>query len=511
MEKQLETQVLIIGAGSTGLAIARELSRYKVDVTVVEKNVDVCFGEVKASHGLIYSSIGLSGANSLILKSIITPDLPKSKLFHRESLKTKLSLAGFNAFPAVAEELDIGFKMDRRVVLGKDEDDFKALQILEEICKSMDFEPERLDREAIQELEPHINKDITRGFTRSNDVAYVYPWEYGIALAENARDNGVKIMLLAEVLGIKPLDGGFFVNTARGPIKTQFIINAAGPYADRVAKMAGVCDFGLTYTRSQMLITDKRLGEIVNYVTLMVSRPGIFKAVKPTLSGNIEILCGKFYPATDPEGTSTKIEWTDENIAGAKDLFPEISKEDVISSFTGVRVFNTRDPEEHLFEVSKGNPNFLNAVTRLPGLALTPALAKYVVGLLGNQGLELIEKTDFNPRRKRIPKVSELPVEEKRRVIAQDSRYGHIVCRCEEVSEGEIVEAIKRGARTVVGVKYRTRAGMGRCQRGFCGPRVLEILSRELDIPMKEVTYKGGLSQVLLYRSKELLGSGGLT
>jgi len=509
MEKVIETQVLIVGAGSTGLAIARELSRYKVDVTVVEKNMDVCFGEVKGSHGLIYSSVGLSGANSLVLKSIITPDLPPSKLFHRDGLKTKLSLEGFNTFPAVAGELDIGFRMVRRVVLGKDEDDFKALQILEEVCKSMDFEPERLDQEAIQELEPHINKNMTRGLTQCNDVAYVYPWEYGIALAENAMDNGVKMMLLSEVLGIKPLDGGFVVYTGRGPIKTQFIINAAGPYADKIAKMAGVCDFGLTYTRSQMLITDKRLGGIVNHTTCVVFRPGISKLVRPTLSGNIEILCGKYYPATDPEDTSTRMEWTDENIAGAKDLFPEISKGDIINSFTGVRVFNTRDPEEHLIEVSNGNPNFLNAVTRLPGLALTPALAKYVVGLLGNQGLELIEKTGFNPRsRKRIPKISELPNEERKKVIAQDPRYGHIVCRCEEVSEGEIVEAIRRGARTVAGVKYRTRAGMGRCQRGFCGPRVLEILARELDIPMTEVTQMGGLSRVLLYRSNELLGSG---
>ena len=163
-------------------------------------------------------------------------------------------------------------------------------------------------------------------------------------------------------------------------------------------------------------------------------------------------------------------------------------------------------------EVSKGNPNFLNAVTRLPGLSFTPAMAKYIVSLLSNQGLELIEKTDFNPRsRKRLPKVSELPDEERKKLIAQDPRYGHIVCRCEEVSEGEIVEAIRRGARTVTGVKYRTRAGMGRCQRGFCGPRVLEILARELDIPMTEVTQMGGLSRVLLYRGKELLGSGGLT
>jgi glycerol-3-phosphate dehydrogenase len=509
MQKQIETQVLIVGAGSTGLAIARELSRYKVDVTVVEKNVDVCFGEVKASHGLIYSSIGLAGANSLVLKSIMTPDLSPSKLFHRSALKTKLTSEGFDVFPSVAEELDIGFKMERRVVVGKDSEDFTALQIVEAICKSMEINIEHLDQEAIQELEPHISRDFTRGLTRARDTAYVYPWEYGIALAENAKDNGVKIMLLTEVLGIESLDGGFIVYTESGPIRTRFIINAAGPFADRIAKMAGVCDFGLTFTRSQMLITDKRLSGLVNHVTCRVSRPGITNLIRPTLSGNIEILCSKYYPASGHGDTSTKMEWTDENITKAQELFPDMSKGDVINSFTGVRVFNTREPEEHLMEVSKGNPNFLNAVTRLPGLSFTPAMAKYIVLLLSNQGLELIEKTDFNPRsRKRIPKVSELPDEERKKLIAQDPRYGHIVCRCEEVSEGEILDAIRRGARTVAGVKYRTRAGMGRCQRGFCGPRVLEILARELDIPMTEVTQKGGLSRVLSYRSKELLGSG---
>lgn len=507
MEKPLETEVLIVGAGSTGLAVARELSRYKVDVTVVEKNVDVGFGEVKGSHGLVYSSIGLSGANSLVLKSIITPDQSSSMLFHRDSLKTRLTLEGFRAFPAVAEELGIEFNISRRMVLGKDDDDFRALKILEEICKSMEVTPERLDQDMIQELEPHMSQDVTRGLSQPGEVVCIYPWEYCIALAENAKSNGVRLMLLAEVLGIQPLDGGFVVHTAKGPIRTRFIINAAGPHTDKIAKMAGVCDFGLTFTRSQMLITDKRLHDMVQHTTGIVSRPGRSRSVRPTLSGNIQILCTNYYPSTGPGDTATRRSWTDENIAGAQELFPEITKKDIITSYVGVRVFNTRDPEEHIIEVSKGNPNFINAVTRLPGLALTPALAKYVVQLLGNQGLELTEKTVFNPRRESIPKVNELTDSERKKLIAQDPRYGHIVCRCEEVSEGEIVEAIRRGARTVAGIKYRTRAGMGRCQRGFCGPRVIEILARELDMPMTKITQMGGLSRVLLYRGKELLGS----
>ena len=273
--------------------------------------------------------------------------------------------------------------------------------------------------------------------------------------------------------------------------------------------MAGVCDFGLTCTRSQMLILDKRVN-LLNQSVSLAPKPGKVRTLRRTISGNIQTICSEYYPVNDPEDTTTLMNWTDQSIAGAQEMIPSISKKDIVTSYVGVRVFNTRDPEEDILEVSKGNSRFLNAAIRLPGVSVTPAAARHIVDLLGNQGLELATKTDFNPHRKRIPKVSELPDEERKKLIAQDPRYGHIVCRCEEVSEGEIVEAIRRGARTVTGVKYRTRAGMGRCQRGFCGPRVLEILARELDIPMTTVTQMGGLSRVLLHRSKELLGSGGL-
>jgi len=497
MGNPLETQVLIVGAGSTGLAIARELSKYKVNVIVVEKNVDVCLGEVKGSHAAIYPGIGLSWASSLVVKSIMTPDISPSRLFHRNSLKTRLSLEGFNAFPALAEELEIGFKLSRRLIVGRDEEDFTALQILEEICKSMDFKPERLNQEEIQALEPHMNKDFTRGLSQAGDVGNVYSWEYGIALAENARANGVRIMLLAEVRGITTLDGGFLVDTTKGEIKTRFIVNAAGPYSDKIAAMAGVCDFGLTFTRSQMLITDRRIGDLVNYNCGIAPRPGGSASIRPTLNGNLYISATGYHPATGPEDTGSKMEWTDLAIQNVRELFPDIHKEDIISSFVGVRVFNTRDPENHIIEVSHKNPNFLNAVTRLPGLTPSPAIAKYVTELLGNQGLALTQKADFNPRRKRIPQVSELSEQERLQLIAQDSRYGRIVCRCEQVTEGEIVEAIKRGARTVVGVKYRTRAGMGRCQQDYCGTQIVEILASELGISKSQVLFKGPGSELV--------------
>lgn len=184
---------------------------------------------------------------------------------------------------------------------------------------------------------------------------------------------------------------------------------------------------------------------------------------------------------------------------------PEISEKDIIRAFVGLRAFNTRDPEENIVEPSSTNPKFINVAVRLPGLICAPAIAKYVVGLLGNAGLELVTNSDFNPFRNAIARFHDLSDREQDRLISQDPRYGHIICRCETITEGEVVEAIKRGAKTVAGIKYRTRAGMGRCQGGFCGPRVVTILSRELNVPITQIMDSSLGSPVVPYESKELL------
>jgi glycerol-3-phosphate dehydrogenase len=505
LKKELETQVLVVGAGVTGTSIARELSKYKVAAVVVEKEVDVAAGQTKSNNGMIYSPVGLTWAGSLVIKSIVAE--PGATLFHPESLKEQLTLKGFNSFESLAQELDVSsYTKCSSLMIATNEDEVKRLNATEELCKQMGFEPERLNKETILAMEPNITEKVICGLLDSTSETFIYPWEYCMALAENAKENGVRIMTGAEVKAIRPLSGGFIVDTARGPIRTEFIVNAAGRYADKVAQMAGVCDFGLTFMQGQTEILDKRLKGVINSAIGLPPYPGGGGRMSPLPSGNIFASFLGYIPAEDRENVSRKKEWADVTFAGARELVPNISERDIVNSFTGMRAFNTRNPEDHIIEATKKYPNFINAAIRLPGLAPSSAIAEYVVAILGNQGLELVRKTDFNPYRKGTPKVSELPDEQRQKLIAQDTRYGHVVCRCEEVSEGEIVEAIRRGARTVAGVKYRTRAGMGRCQGGFCGPRVVEILARELDIPMTEVTQKGGLSRVLLYRSKELLG-----
>lgn len=494
----------MIGAGVSGTAIARELSKYKVDATVAEKGLDVAGGQTKCNTGMVYSPVGLTWAASLVIKSIV--DHSGTTLLHPESLKERLSLQGFKAFQLLAQELDLSSYTKRKyIMIATNEDEVKLLNNTEELCKQIGFVPERLNKEAILAIEPNVTKNVICGLLDSTSESFVYPWEYCIALMENARENGVRFLTGAEVQAIKPLPGGFSVETARGQIKTEYIVNAAGIYADTVAQMAGVCDFGLSLMKNQTEIIDKRLKGQVNHSIGPPPEPGGGGKISSLPSGNIAAGFIQYTPTEDKEDTSARKEWAEQTIARTKELVNGIQSDDIIKSFTGIRVFNTRDPEDHIIEATTKYPNFINAVIRLPGLAASTAIAEYVVSLLGDQGLCLVKKPDHHKFRQSIPKVSELPDTERRRLIAHDPRYGHIICRCEEVSEGEIVEAIQRGARTVAAIKYRTRAGMGRCQGGFCGPRVIEILARELDIPLTEITKNGGLARVLLYRSKELL------
>ena len=220
---------------------------------------------------------------------------------------------------------------------------------------------------------------------------------------------------------------------------------------------------------------------------------------------NIMINCGTYDITENPDDISTSRKGFKKSIAIAKSMVPSISEKDIINSFRGIRTFNTRDLEDHIVEFSSTNPRFLNVVIRLPGFIGAPPMARHVVGMLADAGLKLASKSDFNPYRQAIPRFRELSDDERRALIAQDPRYGHVVCRCETVTEGEIVEAIRRGARTEEGIKMRTRAGMGRCQGGFCGPRVIDILARELNIPITRVTKRSADSPFLLYNSKELL------
>ena len=501
MERQLETQILIIGAGVAGVSVARELSKYKVDVTVIEGAADFAAGQSKSNHGHIHPGIGGMGAFSAVLKSGMAPG---AKPYDYGSLRAKLSLQGFELFDSLAQELGLRYTSPGAIIIARDADEEKVLGQMVNLTETMaeetgrDCVPKWLNKEDLIALEPNITPEVVCGLYDEKWVRLFYPWEYVIALGENAKRNGVKIFFDTEVNDIITRNGGFLAKTAKGSIKTEFIVNAAGRNAVRVAEMAGVCDFQLVYNRSQAIVLDKRLQGLVGHVIQTIPMPGVYEGILPTLSGNIYVYAGTYDPAPvwDRENTATRREWFFENVKRAQRIVPAISGSDIISSFVGVRAWNTRDPDEHIVEVSKGDPRFINMVLRLPGMAFCTAAAKYVVELLGNQGLQVLGKTDHDPYRKAIPIFNQLSADEKNALIAQDKRYGHVVCRCENVTEGEIVEAITRGATTVQGVQFRTRAGMGRCQRNYCGFEIAEILARELGIPCSQVTFKGSGSEM---------------
>jgi glycerol-3-phosphate dehydrogenase len=328
-----------------------------------------------------------------------------------------------------------------------------------------------------------------------------------MALAENAVQNGAKIMLEAEVTGISRNGGYHVVQTRKGSIKTNLIVNAAGGWADKIADMGGSRDWGLQFRKTQMMILDKHVNKLVKGMVRWPNKPGLIQVVQRR-EDNILIECGPYELTDRPDNTATVRQDVINGMAMAKALVPILSEKDIINSFTGVRVFNTRDLEEHIVEFASNNPRFLNVIIRLPGIIGALPMSRHVVRMLADAGLKLSNQPDFNPYRKAIPRFSELSDTERNRLIAKDKRYGHVVCRCETVTEGEVVEAIRRGARTEEGVRMRTRAGMGRCKEGFCGPRVLSILARELEIPVTEVTKRGDGSRFLSYKSKELLRAG---
>jgi glycerol-3-phosphate dehydrogenase len=490
---QLATEVLIIGGGIGGAAIARELSKYKVDATLVEKGVDFGQGITKAS-----STIMCQGSNTVE--------------FRAEYHNSRLVWAGMTLMEPLCRELDVPFKKIGSLQLIKNQAGMRhpekmIRRFAEYHGKYIPSEvepPQLIDQETLRRWEPNINKKFI-GAVYDPNIAVNDPVRLTIALADNAKKNGIKMLLETEVLGISAGIDDFNVQTNNGTIKCRYIINAAGEYVGKIAQMANADDFVLYPVKSYQAVVDKKLGGLINH---MMYPEGGWEMVTPTIHGNLFFGIGM---GTQRLGKthdhSTDKELADIALKQTQGLLPDLSARDIINSFVGFIVYRNYEIGWHecTVGVSRWLPRFINASIGFPGICAAPAVGKEMIEILSKQGLKLKENAQFDPYQKAMPVFSELSDKEKKRLVAQDPRYGHVVCRCETVTEGEIVEAIKRGARTLDGVKFRCRPGMGRCQGGFCGPRVTKILSRELGIPEEEVTKKGGKSRHLLYKSKELV------
>ncbi len=487
---RVETEVLIIGGGIIGTAVARELSKYKVDVTLVEKEVDFGWGSTKASFTLV-----CQGCDCLE--------------FRKEYQRSKYVWESIPLMEPLCRELDVPFK--RIGELGIIRNDEQLLKFGKMKARAEQWIPnlaahQFIDRDTLRQMEPNVTREAI-GALYDPTVAVTDPVRLTMALAENARQNGVNTMLGTEVLDISRGVDEFEVQTSRGAIKSKFIVNAAGVFADKIAALVNADDFVLFPAKGYIGVLDKKVGGLINHMVYSIpAAPGELNTVLPTVHGNI--FFGIQIQLAKRGDHSTTSQMARRALRDAQDLVPAISGRDVINSFVGFLMFRNFEVGWHecVVRASVRVPRFINLSIGYPGVSAAPAVAKEAVNLLALQGVKLVENPQFNPYRKEIVDFSELSDTDKGRLVAEDPRYGHVVCRCETVTEGEIVEAINRGATTLDGVKFRTRAGMGRCQGGFCGPRATKILALEMAIPEEKVTKKGGKSRQLLFRSKELLG-----
>ena len=485
MQNSLDCDVLIVGAGIAGTVVARELSKYKLKVILVEKQTEVGFGVTKATHSFIHC--GLPEQNAPLLNRLV--------------------LTGNTIFDELTGDLDVPFERIGKLLLVMRESDLKILEEKKKQGDSARVPGLRIVKaKELKEMEPNLTNDVVAALYTPT-TGLVSPWGLVIALAENALTNGVQIELDTKVMGIQlGSKHTLVVETNKGSITTRFVINAAGLFADEIAKMVGQDDFNMVPLKQERYILDEKISELVYH---LVRSPITGDFVSPTKKELAPIRSNTILGFTaekvkNKHDITTSRKGLQRVFGYAKKIVPSVSAQDVITSFAGLVPLNDRTAD-YIIEPFKKVPGFINVVLGGSGVTASPAVAYFVRDLLAKEGLEFIRKSDFNPQRSGIAEFREMPDTEKQVLMAQDPHYSHVVCRCETVTEGEIIEAIRRGARTVDGVKYRTRAGMGRCQGGFCGPRVVQILARELHIPVTQVTKKGQNSHLLFFENKQLL------
>lgn len=495
-----EADVIIVGGGVIGCFIARELSRYNLSVVLLEKECDVGCGATKANSAQVHTGVGE----------------------HSGTLKKELCAKSWPRYDGIAEELNIPYKKNglliviTRDTLPKKIPAFIANFVSKHIipffvvreARKVGDEPRIVKKEELLKMEPKIT-DRTLVSVLMPNYGITCPHRLTIALAENAIQNGAKVFIDTEVINIETENTKVKkVVTTRGAIEAKFIINAAGVFADKIAEMAGAKEFTIHPRKGSILLFDKEMDEYVNHQVseLRLPQDPYTKggAVLKTVDGNINWgpTAVEVPDKEDKSVTSEEIEWIYKEYSP---VVPDFPKRSIITYFAGLRAATYK--EDFFIKASKKVKGLINvAGIQSPGLTSAPAIAEMVLGILKNEGLSMEEKEDFDPIRKKPVVFDELTLEEKKERVEKNSLYGNVVCRCEHVTEGEIIEAIHSPlpALTIDAIKRRTRAGMGRCQGGFCGPKVASILARELSIPLEEVTKDGKGSNLFVGKTKEV-------
>lgn len=489
VEQDRDFDVLIIGAGVCGSAIARELSRKELKIAVLEKETDICEGTSKANSGIVHAGYDAKPG----------------------TLKAKLNVQGSRMMKKLSEELDFAYRKNGAMVLCMDEKDKEKLEELKQRGITNGVEKlQILDRQQILNMEPSVNPEVVSALYAPSS-AVVCPFELTIALAENAAVNGAEFFLSTEVTDVIKEGKGFCVKTSKGDFYTKAVINAAGVYADKIHNMvSGKADrISITPRKGEYLLYDKAVGNMVSS-TLFQLPTALGKGilVTPTVHGNL-ITGPTAQDCEDKDVTPTSQEGIAQIQKKALQSIANVPSGQVITSFAGLRAHG--ESGDFMIGQVTGVPGFFDvAGIESPGLSCAPAIGVYVADLV-NEYMPSADKADFIAERKGIPHMANLPTEEKQRLILHNPAYGNVICRCEMVTEGEILDAIHRplGATTTDGVKRRTRAGMGRCQSGFCLPKVIEILARELKVEETHICKASEDSFYLLEEDSQLSLEGG--
>lgn len=485
---------IIIGAGISGCSVARELARYQLKVLVLEKGHDVCAGTTKGNSATVHAGYD--------------PDPGSNKAIY--------NVRGSRMYPELCRELQVPYLRNGLVMIALDEDQMEEVRKLHEMGQRNGVRTEVCDRVRIMEIEPDMGEGVIGGLWVP-DSGMVCPYNLVMALAENSARNGVEFRTSTQALSVQRDGGEWLVSTPDETFRTKYVFNCAGTHADKFNNMVSGDVFHIIPREGQHLIMDRDFAPYVK--TTIYPTPELLPGgghtkgmgLMPSVDGTLILGCNAD-DVDDPDFSAN----TREGIDKILDFFearwkympiskhvPKFPRDAVITAYGGSRAHPDRD--DFILGEPKDAPNFINlAGIESPGVTAAPAIAIDMVKILVDRERPTL-KQDYKPGREIKKPFRTMTAEERREAIKADPDYARIVCRCEQVTEAEIRDAIRRpvGARSVSAVKMRTRAGMGRCQGGFCSPRVLEILCEELGLDPLEVTQSGGRSNILVGRACE--------
>lgn len=473
--------VIVVGGGVVGGMILRELTKYRLKVCLLEKEFDVSMGASKANSGIVHAGFDAEP----------------------NSLKAKFNVLGNKAFPKVCEQLGVKFRQNGSLVVAFAEEEKAVLEKLKERGERNGVENlEIISRERLLQMERNISSEA-KGALYAPTGGIVCPYELTIASIGNAMDNGAQLFTDFEVVGIEKIDDLFTVKSANGDeVKGKFVVNCAGLGGGKIASMVGDNDFSIHARKGEYILLDRECGDFVNH-TLFFTPTALGKGILVTQTVDNNILLGPTAEQTNEHSTATSETGLAFVTEKARKMCPNIPLHNTITSFTGIRAYCDRN--DFIIEESKSVEGVFHCIgIESPGLTASPAIAEYVVNELISKKLPLEKNPSFNGNRRADYFFKNLSIKEKNELIAKNPSYGKIVCRCEQITEGEILNAIRENppAKDIDGVKRRTRSGMGRCQGGFCQPYIAELLAKEMGVKMEEITKKGAKSYLLTGRTK---------